>query len=218
MLVTRLAAYCAAASILAGCAMGRDVVDVKTPQATNPVMGKLVRIEPIVDARKFEVAPSSADIPSLDPDLDASDDTKARAIGRKRGGFGKAFGDVVLPEGHTVSGLVEGAVTAAFQESGYKVLKKGDPEYDAAAPIKTDVTEFWAWFSPGFWSVQTNHKSQLEVSGGPLPFPKTVTTKVSESHQVVTTDDWREIVEKGLAAITAQTKKILSPGTTTSAR
>lgn len=209
MLVTRLAAYCAAASILAGCAIGRDIVDVKTPEAANPAMGKIVRIESVVDKRTFEVAPPSADIPSLDPDADTSDAAKARAIGRKRGGFGKAFGDVVLPEGKTVSGLVEGAVSSAFQESGYKVVRKGDPEYAAATPVNAKVTEFWAWFAPGFWSVTTNHKAQVEVSGGPLAAPETVKTRVSESHQVVTLDDWREIVEKGLSAITEQTKKIL---------
>jgi hypothetical protein len=206
MLVTRLFTCLATASILAGCAVGRSVVDVNTPQAANPARGKTVRIESVVDTRTFEENPSQADVPSLDPSADNNSTTKARAIGRKRGGFGKAFGDVVLPEGKTVSGLVEDAVSTAFQESGYR---KGDLGYDTAAPVKAQVKEFWSWFAPGFSTVSTNHKAHVDISGGPLTAPAAVKTSVSSSHVVVTESSWREIVEKGLGAIKDQTKALL---------
>lgn len=212
MLLARLLAYTAAASILAGCAVGRDTVDVTAPHAANPATGKFVRIESVADKRQFQVAPPSADMASLDPSEDSSDTAKARAIGRKRGGFGKAFGDVVLPEGKTVSGLVESAVASGFQEAGYIVVKKGDANFDSAPAVSAQVIEFWAWFQPGFWAVTTNHKSELKLSGdvGGFHGEQTVMTRVSESKQIVTSSDWREIVEKGLAAITEQTKKLLS--------
>jgi len=47
-------------------------------------------------------------------------------------------------------------------------------------------------------------------------YPKYVSRKigggsrVSESKQVVVSSDWREIVEKGLSAITLQTKNLVS--------
>lgn len=210
---SRLFAYGIAVSILGGCAVGRDTVDINIPHASNPAAGKYVRIDSVLDKRTFQAAPPSADIASLDPDEDTSDASKARAIGRKRNTYGKALGDVVLPEGKTVSGLVQGALTTAFQESGYVVVKKGDANYDGAAPVSAQVVDFWAWFQPGFWSISTNHKAEVRVDGnvGNLKGQKTVMTSVSESKQVVTQSDWREIVEKGLASITEKTKALLAP-------
>ncbi|BAN27574.1 hypothetical protein [Caballeronia insecticola] len=211
MLLSRIAAYGLVVSILAGCAVGRTTVDVSAPQETNPATGKYVRIAPALDKRTFAVAPPSADIASLDPGQDSSDASKARAIGRKRGGFGKALGDVVLPEGKTVSGLVEGAVTSGFQQAGYIVVKPGDPKFADATPVTAQIIDFWAWFQPGFWSVTTNHKSELRLSGdvGALHGTQTVKTRVSESKQVVTSSDWQQIVEEGLSAISLQTKELV---------
>lgn len=212
MLITRLLAYGVAASILAGCAVGRGTVDVTAPKSANPATGKYVRIDSVSDKRTFEVAPSTADIASLDPDEDTSDASKSRAIGRKRNGYGKALGDIVLPEGKTVSGIVEEALTSGFQNAGYIVVKKGDPNYDAAAPVNARIVNFWAWFQPGFWAISVNHKSDVELAGevGGLHGQNTVTTKVTESRQIASTSEWKEIVEKGLAAISEQTKTLLT--------
>ncbi|WP_322028386.1 flagellar biosynthesis protein [Paraburkholderia sp. J76] len=212
MLLRRIAFYGVAFSILAGCAVGRTTVDVSSPQGTNPTTGKYVRIAPAEDKRTFAVAPPKADIASLDPSEDSSDASKARAIGRKRNSYGKALGDVVLPEGKTVSGLVENALERGFQEAGYIVVRQGDPNFAAAAPVTAEIIDFWAWFQPGFWSVTTNQKSELQLSGdvGALHGEQTVKTHVSESKQVVTSSDWQEIVEKGLSAITLETKNLVS--------
>jgi hypothetical protein len=211
MLWGRIAVYGLAVSVFAGCAVGRGTVDVPMPQGTNPATGKYVRIDSVQDKRTFTVSPPQADMASLDPDQDNSDASKARAIGRKRNTYGKALGDVVLPEGKTVSGLVEGAVATGFQEAGYVVVKQGDPNFAAAAPVSAEVIDFWAWFQPGFWSVTVNHKSQVQLSGdvGGLHGTQTVKTRVSESEQAVTSKDWRDIVAKGLAAITEQTKALV---------
>jgi hypothetical protein len=212
MLLGRIAFYSLAVSIITGCAAGRGVVDVSAPHSTNPATGKYVRIDSVQDKRTFTVAPPSADMASLDPGQDASDASKARAIGRKRNGYGKALGDVVLPEGKTVSGLVESALATGFQEAGYVVVKQGDPNFAAAAPVNAEVIDFWAWFQPGFWSVTTHQKSELQLTGdvGGLHGARTVKTQVSESKQVVVSSDWREIVEKGLSAITTQTRDLIS--------
>ena len=212
MLLGRIASYSLALSILAGCAVGRTTVDVSVPQGTNPATGKYVRIDSVQDKRDFVVAPPSPDIASLDPNGDSSDASKARAIGRKRNGYGKALGDVALPEGKTVAGLVETALANVFQEAGYAVVKQGDPNFAAAAPVKAKIDDFWAWMQPGFWAITTNQKSELQLSGdvGALHGEQTVKTHVSASKQVVTSSDWQEIVEKGLAAITEETKKLVS--------
>lgn len=212
MLLGRIAVYGLAVSIFAGCAAGRGVVDVSAPQGTNPATGKYVRIDTVQDKRTFTVAPPQADMASLDPGEDGSDASKARAIGRKRNSYGKALGDVVLPPGKTVSGLIETALATGFQEAGYVVVTPGDPNFAAAAPVSAQIVDFWAWFQPGFWAVTTNQKSQLHVSGdvGALHGEQTIQTHVSESKQVVTSSDWREIVEKGLAAITEQTRELVS--------
>ncbi|XUW92790.1 flagellar biosynthesis protein [Burkholderia sp. M6-3] len=212
MLFGRLVIYGLAASILAGCAVGRTTVDVSASQGNNPATGKYVRIDSAEDKRTFTVAPPSADMASLDPAEDSSDASKARAIGRKRNGYGKALGDVVLPEGKTVSGLVESALATGFQQAGYVVVKQGDPNFDSAAPVTAQIVDFWAWFQPGFWSVTTNQKSEVKLSGdiGALHGDQTIKTRVSESKQVVTSGDWQEIVEKGLAAIAQQTKDLIS--------
>lgn len=212
MLFRRLAIYSLAASILAGCAVGRTIVDVSAPQSTNPATGKYVRIDSTQDQRTFTVSPPSADMASLDPAEDSSVASKARAIGRKRNGYGKALGDVVLPEGKTVSGLVESALATGFQQAGYVVVNQGDPNFDSAAPVTAQIVDFWAWFQPGFWSVTTNQKSEVKLSGdiGALHGDHTVKTRVSESKQVVTSGDWREIIEKGLSAIAQQTKDLIN--------
>ncbi|AFT84667.1 hypothetical protein [Paraburkholderia phenoliruptrix] len=212
MLLRRIATYALSASILAGCAVGRTTVDVSAPQGTNPTAGKYVRIDSVQDKRTFSVKPPSADMASLDPNEDSSDASKARAIGRKRNGYGKALGDVVLPQGKTASGLVESALATGFQDAGYIVVKQGDPNFAAAAPVTAQIIDFWAWFEPGFWSIKTNQKSELQLSGdvGALHGEQTIKTRVSESKQVVVSSDWQEIVEKGLAAITQRTKELVS--------
>ncbi len=212
--IIRVLAYGLAAAALGGCALGRDTVAVTAPSAGNPATGQAVRIESVLDARKFEVAPSSPDIPSLD-DAEASGDAiKARAIGRKRNTYGKALGDIVLPEGQTVAGLTETAIATAFRESGYVVASKGDANYDSAVPVSARVNEFWAWVRPGFWSVTTNQKAEVELQGnvGGLSGKQVLKTQVTESKQVVTGDDWRQIVEKGLKALTDETKLVLGRG------
>nr|WP_315598842.1 flagellar biosynthesis protein [uncultured Cupriavidus sp.] len=212
MLTIRLLAYGLAASILAGCAVGRGTVDITAPQASNPATGKYVRIESVLDKRTFEAAPPTADIASLDPDEDNSDTSRARAIGRKRNSYGKALGDIVLPEGKTVSGLVEKALATGFQQAGYVVVNKGDPNFEAAAPVNAKIIDFWAWFQPGFWAISVNHKSELQLNGNidGLHGQETIKTRVTESRQIASSSEWKEIVEKGLASIAEQTKTLLS--------
>jgi hypothetical protein len=73
----------------------------------------------------------------------------SRALARKRDGYGKAWGNVLLPDRRTVSGLFESAITRAFQDAGYRVMEKNDPSAADALRIEADVEQFWGWATPG---------------------------------------------------------------------
>lgn len=196
--------------LLAGCATGRSEVDVNAVQAspgqvTAASNGKKVLIR-ATDERTFEIDPRSADIPSLKDDEINDRSVTERAIGRKRGGFGKAFGDVVLPSGRTVSQLVGEAVSNAYREAGYEVVT--DKSTSDAIAVNVHVIEFWSWFSPGFWLVAVNNKSQLRIESLGSPDLKVV-AHINERMQAVTESDWKKITEAGLQEITRETKKQL---------
>ncbi len=53
----------------------------------------------VEDDRKFQDKPASADIPSLKGEQsNATVEEKARAVARKRNGYGKALGDILLKD------------------------------------------------------------------------------------------------------------------------
>lgn len=210
----RAACVVAAMALLGGCATSRSVVLPDAGTAVeNPVQGLAVRIEKIEDVRRFEAAPKTPDIPSLPADDFLNSSLTSRAIGRKRGGFGLALGDVLLPEGQTVSLLVGDALTQGFRRAGYRVLTAGDAGYEQATPVTARINEFWSWFNPGFAQVTIKNRAAIDLAG-PLPPLKggaTIRSEVSEGMQAVFEDDWRKIAGKGLAEITEKLQIVLNP-------
>src|SRR5690606_19720516 len=93
--------------MMVGCAANRSVVDVQVPALTSTGGQKVVIMA--IDERTFETKPRSADIPSLKGGEISDTSITERAIARKRNGYGKALGDVLLPSGRTVSQLVGAA-------------------------------------------------------------------------------------------------------------
>ena len=194
-----------AATMLGGCATTRSEIKIAGPAAASApqaaTTGRTVVIRSIKDERVFEQAPSVPSTPSLgfEGAVNASADVKARAIGRKRGGFGAAMGDVLLENGQTVVGLVRENLTAAFQQAGYAVTDAGAA---GPAPLVVDVhiKQFWAWFKPGFWAItlSTNIETDLDVSGASSP--TTISVHAEDSRQMATDSAWLEIVQKALAA------------------
>ena len=71
------------------------------------------------------------------------------------------MGDILLPEGRTVADLLKEALIKAFRESGYKVVTAQTD----AKPLEVDVRAFWAWFSPGLFTVATNCVAEVKVTG-----------------------------------------------------
>lgn len=185
---------------LGGCATSRSVVGVEQGAvAPAPDRGEAVRIARVTDARVFSANPPQADMPSLNKDDVGNAELTARAIGRKRGGFGLALGDVLLPPGQTVGGLVGEAVAAGFRKAGYRVLGQDDPGYAQAVPVEATVRQFWGWFSPGFWSVRVTNRSEVLVQV-PLPVLKdgaVVRGGAVISGGAIFESDWQAVTANG---------------------
>ena len=70
-------------------------------------------------------------------------------IGRQRNSFGHAEGDIKLPTGDSVTKRVRLLVEQGLRRDGYQVST--DPSVPNSLAIS--VNEFWAWMTPGFWSL-----------------------------------------------------------------
>ena len=199
----------AALVLLAGCATNRAEVDVLRPgdtQTPAPSNGKKVYIS-AVDDRVFQIKPSSFDTPSLKYDEIDDKSITERAIARKRNNFNMAIGDVLLPEGRTVSELVGDAVATAYRQAGYEVVSApGAPDI---TEVKVQIIEFWSWYSAeGVLDKVLSNKSLLQIKAPGVP-AHPVNTLVSEKVKVATDTDWKTITEAGLEAITQETLKQL---------
>ena len=199
----------AALVLLAGCATNRAEVDVTPPgntQTPAPNNGKKVYIS-AVDDRVFQIKPSSFDTPSLKYDEIDDKSITERAIARKRNNFNMAIGDVLLPEGRTVSELVGDAVATAYRQAGYEVVSA--PGARDITEVKVQIIEFWSWYSAeGVLDKVLSNKSLLQIKAPGVP-AHPVNTLVSEKVKVATDTDWKTITEAGLEAITQETLKQL---------
>jgi hypothetical protein len=187
----------------------------------NPPSGPAVRIDRVTDRRVFEIDPRQANIPSLMNDAEIKDPKiTSRAIARKRGGFGKALGDILLPEGRTVMQVVEEALTRSLQDAGYRVVSKQDPEAATAIPVEADIEQFWAYFRPGFAEVAVEFESSVRLTsplpalqaGGPIKGISRVTGMAA------TSGTWQEAVTRGVENLSRNTRERLKPGTPATAR
>ena len=148
---------------LSACVTGTRKIELSVPESvsTNDKSGE-VYIDTISDNRVFEAKPSDPSTPSVNGDLNSlSKDQLAQLIGRQRNGYGKAMGDVSLPDGQSVVDETRDLLAKGLQSRGYTVSNNSN------APIKIDaaIDKFWGWFSPGFWSVsfETRISTNLEV-------------------------------------------------------
>ncbi len=197
--------------LLTGCATSRDVVTPQVNAGQNPTQGIAVRIEKIEDARRFETEPADASTPSLMDDNITDKALRGRAIARKRNTFGKALGDVLLPEGQSVASLTVLAITRSFRDAGYRVLGSGDPSYAEALPVTAKIDKLWAWFRPGFWAISLEADYDIVVSApiASLQPQGRLSGQVRETMQMATSDDWATIVKKSLDDFSAHLKEKL---------
>ena len=186
---------------LQGCAIGRSEISLAGPAAPrNATAGRPLFIHSFVDEREFEQSPPDASTPSLGQGgvAAANMETRWRAVARKRGGFGKAMGDVLLAPGHTAADTLRDNFTAALSSAGYRVVSSaaGKP-----APMVVDVhmKRFWSWASP-----QAFHQTLRTAIETDLVFPrsgKTVTVKaqVENGAFIPGDEDWMALITQALA-------------------
>ncbi|MCZ4281016.1 hypothetical protein O4H49_09525 [Kiloniella laminariae] len=202
--------------LASGCATGRGEVDVKVAETANPAAGIAVKILEISDKRLFEISPKQPSVPSLKNKEDYENpEVKARAIARKRNSYGIALGDIVLPEGKTVSQLVQAALENGLKESGYHIVNSEQSDYENVLVLEADITEYWAWFNPGFWSVTATHRARVELIGDwPLiNEERTITGEGQSSGMAITTKQWQEALEEGTENLSKDLqKKLKQPG------
>ena len=171
MQFTRLILAACCLGLLGGCATNRSYMrlDVSHSSATvTTATGKAVVIDTVQDARKFEDDPSDPSVPSLKKGEDYKLDVeqRKRAIARKRNGFGKAIGDIMLEDGQTVETLTRNLVSDGFARHGYQVLAPGAAPPADAVHVNVAIDEFWAWFTPGMWTVDMEAKVHTLIRTG----------------------------------------------------
>ena len=130
---------------------------------TVPSNGQQIYINSVVDKRVFEVKPPEPNIPSLDPSEPQSDAIKARAVGRKRNGYGMALGDILLNEGQSVNSVVKNSLTEAFVGKGYQVIENKDQITPQTYIADVKILKFWAWMNPGFFAITLNCEIETNV-------------------------------------------------------
>jgi hypothetical protein len=188
------------ALLAGGCATTRGELSLHVLPLPNPTSGEPVKIAQVNDRRVFQVNPREPSIPSLMDDEINNAKLTLRAIARKRNTYGKALGDILLPEGQTVPMLVGEALTRAFRESGYRVLQPEDNGYAEASAITADIDQFWAWFTPGFWVITLEFRADVRIQSqiGLLQNGGSVQGSARESGMAATSDTWKSVVDKGV--------------------
>lgn len=208
-------AVLALAWLLSGCAATRSTFDVPIAQAPADAARGFVKITQVRDQRRFEAAPRNPSTPSLqNPDEIDDPAIASRAIARKRGGYGKAMADILLPEGRTVEQLVREAVTQAVREQGYAVVDEPSPAFGQALPLAVDIQQFWSWATPGFWQMTVEFEGILLLNGEALLVsPQEVVRGYSIVKSMAITDEvWRQVMQQGIADLVEQVKaKVRSP-------
>lgn len=189
--------------LFAGCATSRGELDVKIPPQPEPAQGPAVRLGTITDARTFELKPDQPSIPSLKDGQIDNAAIKSRAIARKRNGYGKALGDILLPEGRTVEQLAGEAITAAFRKAGYRVVGQNQPEFATATPVDAEVVEFWSWMTPGFAKITLDFRALIRIKTALPGLPQPLV--IEASNQVrggsAKTSAWVKTIDGGLNAL-----------------
>ncbi|MBE7638218.1 hypothetical protein GUA87_15270 [Sneathiella sp. P13V-1] len=188
-----------------GCATNRSVVELEAAEKVeNPTNGIDVKIASVEDARDFQFRPRTPDIPSISEDEVDNPQIKQRAIGRKRNGFGKALGDVLLPEGTTVASFMAESMSNSFRKAGYRVIEENDPAYADAVPVKVQINEFWSWIEMGFWQLKLHNRAKVTLTAPIDELQKgiTVTNQHTGSHAAIFESDWQASAVSGRNEIT----------------
>ena len=195
----RVALLIGAITIANGCATNRGVIDLAPTQDASTTISSnnvaatapAVYIASIRDARIFALKPSEPSTPSLKDGQIDNPEITLRAIARKRNGYGKALGDILLPEGETVPEVIRDNLVMVLTEKGYRVVATPG---EGASTLDVVVEKFWSWFTPGFWAAKIEFKSQLQLTGELAGDPMDVSAQgyAHQRHQAASGGAWNQ--------------------------
>jgi hypothetical protein len=157
-----IAAALLSCALFSGCVMGRRTVALAVPTTPAPASpkGEFV-VNSAEDLRHFEDKPASPDTPSVDGVVSSkSKEELAGMIGRQRNTYGKAMGDIALPAPATVQTKTIELIEEGLRRSGYTIAKGSASANTASAKIDS----FWAWFTPGMWSVGFEARVECHIT------------------------------------------------------
>jgi uncharacterized lipoprotein YajG len=209
-----LAAAVIFAGLAAGCATSRSTIDVQQPKSAVQAAKGFAAIVEVNDKRRFEPAPKEPSTPSLQSLEELKNPAiTSRAIARKRNGYGMALGDVLLPEGRTVQAVVRDAVAKALTEQGFEVVDEKSPNFARAIPVKVDIDQFWAWFTPGFVQVSLEFRGLLMLRAEPLTGkPEDAVKGYALVKGAGATDStWREVIVAGVDDLVKNLRAAIKP-------
>ncbi len=176
---------------MSGCVTGRRAVMLPVTQLPATATDKgAIHVGPIQDQRVFQNKPSDPSISSINGDVSqASKAQLATMIGRQRNTWGQAIGDIALPTGESVSDRMRALLEEGFKRRGYTIAAGAD----AASTATATITKFWAWGTPGMWSVafEANVACELTVVRGGVTKTIAVSGHGSNKGQVASNANWQ---------------------------
>lgn len=200
---------------LSGCATTRSIINVSVAQPQQVPAKGFATILEVKDLRRFVPAPKDPSVPSLQHTTDINNPAiTARAVARKRGGYGKAFADILLPEGRTVEQVVREAATKALAEKGYAVVNEDSPDFSRALPVNIEILQFWSWATPGFFLVSVEFLGVVLLKGDVLAGgnEEAVRGYSIVKGMAITDSGWQEVMQNGVQDLIENMKaKIKSP-------
>ena len=200
--------------LLPGCSMARSIQDVDHPVLLDPAAGAIAfKVSSVIDARRFEQAPSEPYVPSLkDGNVDDVTVTQ-RAYGRKRTSYGAASGDYLLPEGTSVTQLAVESLQAALARAGGTLVREGDPRHAAALPIELTVVQFWSWMRPNSFGpyIEFDGERRVQASISGFEQGKHVLVHKRSRGELQLDRSVKQAVTSGIDALTTQLTRALVP-------
>lgn len=204
-------AFATSALLFSGCATKRGEVALQVPTAKTeiaPSNGKQIYINSVVDKRVFELKPAEPSTPSLDPSEAQSDAVKARAVGRKRNGYGMALGDILLNENQSVSSVIKDSLKEALTDKGYRVIEAKEQITPQTYIADVKIIKFWSWMNMGFWALTLSCEIETNVDikqeGNPQTYNLHV--KAADSFQTGMESNYIEVMQKALKEYSEQAK------------
>lgn len=191
---------------LTACAARDLVLEIQHPEAVrSSAPTRVFKLVQVVDRREFQARPRQANQPSLTQANLVKPEVVARAVGRRRGAFGKARGEILFDSQSPVTEVVRSCVEAAVAKNGGVLVDARDPRYADALPMRVYIDNFWAWLRPGAWVVAIEFDATLLVQAAIPGFEqgRAVHSHAELRRAAVHAGHWQSVIEEGVDTLTA---------------